>query len=51
MNDNFFTDPESIAKCVELVDKFEDQGFRLGCDPWETVDFHGRVDIVQELSK
>ena len=48
---NFSTDPESIARCVELVDSFGDQALRAGYDPWEAVDFHGRADIVEGLSK
>ena len=48
---NFFTNPESFAGCVELVDNFGDQAIRAGYDPWESVDFHGRVDIVEGLSK
>ena len=48
---NFFTDPESIARCVELVDTFGDPALRAGYDPWESVEFHGRADIVEGLSK
>ena len=48
---NFFTDPDSIARCVELVDNFGDQALRAGYNPWESVDFHGRVGIVEQLSK
>ena len=51
LTNNFFTDPESIAWCVELVDKFGDQALRAGYEPWESVDFHGRADIVEGLSK
>ena len=47
---NFSTDPESIARCFELVDDFEDQALRGGCNPWESVDFNGRADIVEKLS-
>ena len=48
---NFFTDPESIAKCVELVDNFGDQALRAEYNPWDSVDFHGRAGIVEGLSK
>ena len=48
---NFFTDPESIARCVELVDNFGDQALRAGYDQWVSVDFHGRAGIVERLSK
>ena len=47
---SFFTDPESIVMCVELVDNFGDQALRAGYDPWESVDFHGRADNVEVLS-
>ena len=36
---NFFTDPESIARRVELMGNFGDQALRAGYDPWESVDF------------
>ena len=48
---NFLTDPESIASCVELVDIFGDQALRAGYNPWDSVDFHGRAGIVEGLSK
>ena len=41
LGDNFFRDPESIARCVEPVDNFRDQALRVGYDPWESVEFHG----------
>ena len=51
LDTTFFTDSESIAKCVELVDKFGDQALQIEFDPWESVGFHGRRDYIQELSK
>ena len=51
LTDNFVTDPESIARCLTLMDNFRDQTFQAGYDQWESVNFHGRADIVQELSK
>ena len=42
----FFTDPESIARCVELVDNFGGQALRAEYNQWEGVDFHGRADFV-----
>ena len=45
----FSTDPESIVRCVELVDNFEDQALLAGYDPRESVIIHERNDIVQEL--
>ena len=47
----FFTDPESIARCVELVDNFGDQALRADYNPWDSVDLHGRSGIVEALSK
>ena len=35
---------------MELVDNFGDQALRAGYNLWESVDFHGRADIVQKLS-
>ena len=40
-----------MEKFVELVDNFGDQALRAGYNPWESVDFHGRAGIVEELSK
>ena len=51
LHKNFFTKPESIAICVELVGTFEEHALLLGYEPWESVDFHGRRDFVQQLSK
>ena len=51
MANDFFTDPESIARCVELVDKLGDQAIRAGYAPWESVDFHGSAGIVEGLSE
>ena len=48
---NVFTDPESIARCVELVDNFGDQALRAEYNPCDSVDFHGRVGIVEGFSK
>ena len=47
---NFFTDPESIARCVELVDNFGDQALQANYNPWDSVDFHGRAGIMEGLS-
>ena len=48
---NFFTDPEAIAKCVELVDNFGDKALGAEDNPWESVEFHGKAGIVDGLSK
>ena len=47
----FSMDPESIARCVELVDNFGDEAFRAEYNPWVSVDFPGRAGIVEGLSK
>ena len=47
----FFTDPDSIARCVELVNNFGDHTLRAGYNPWESIDFHGSAGIVDGLSK
>ena len=49
--DDFFTNPESVARSVALVDIFGDQALQARYDPWNSVNFHGRADAVQELSK
>ena len=51
LGNNLFTDPEPIARCVELVDSFGDQALRADYNPWNSVDFHGRAGIVEGLSK
>ena len=48
---NFFTDLQSIARCVELVDNFGNQALRADYNRWDSVDFHGRAGIVEGLSK
>ena len=48
---NFFTDPKSIARCVEWVDNFGDQALRADYNPWDCVDFHRRAGIVEGLLK
>ena len=48
---NFFTDPDSIGICVEVVDNFGDGALQAGYNPWASVDFNGRAGIVEELSK
>ena len=51
LSSNFFTDPDSIGRCVELVDKFGDRTLRAGYNPWDSVDFNGSAGIAEELSK
>ena len=51
LTNNFFTDPDSVTRCVELLDGFGDQALQANYNPWDSVDFHGRGGIVEGLSK
>ena len=51
LTNNFFTDPDSVARCVELLDSFGDRDLQADYNPWDSVDFHGRAGIVEGLSK
>ena len=51
LTNNFFTDPDSVARCVELLDGFGHQALQANYNPWDSVDFHGRAGIVEGLSK
>ena len=51
MESNLFTDPESIAKCVEIMDSFGYQALRAEDDPWDSVDVHGREHNILDLSR
>ena len=47
---NFFTDPDSIGRCAELVDSFGNRARRAGYNPWDSVDFNGRAGgVVKNL--
>ena len=48
---NFFTDPESISSCMELLETFGDSALQCGYNPWEFVDCHGYEKIWTELEK
>ena len=48
---NFFTDPESISCCMELLETFGDSALQCGYNPWEVVDVHGYEKIRAELEK
>ena len=45
LTNNFFTDPVSVARCVELLDSFGDQVLQADYNPWDSVDFHGRAGM------
>ena len=48
---NFFTDPESISCCMELLETFGDSALQCGYNSWEFVDYHGYEKIRTELEK
>ena len=48
---NFFTDPESISSCMELLETFGDSALQCGYNPWEFVDCHGYEKIRTDLEK
>ena len=50
MTNNFFTDPDSLVRCVELLDSFGDQALEANYNPSDSVDFYGRAGIVEGLS-
>ena len=49
--ENFFTDPESISCCMELLETFSDSALQSDYNPWEFVDVHGYEKIRAELEK
>ena len=51
LTNNFSTDPDSVARFVDLLDGFRDQALHSNYNPWVSVDFHGRAGIVEGLSK
>ena len=46
-----FTEPDSITKCIEIVESFADQAFRPDYTPLDSVDVHGREHNIRELSR
>ena len=51
LTNNFFTDSDSVAICVELLDSFGDQALQAEYNPWASVDFHGSAGIVEGCQK
>ena len=49
--ENFFTDPESISCCMELLEIFGDCALQCGYNPWEFVNYHDYEKIRAELEK
>ena len=48
---NFFTDPECISSCLELLETFCDRALQSDYNPWESVDAHGYESTRAELEK
>ena len=48
---NFFTDPESISLCMDLLETFGDSALQCGYNPCEFVDCHGYEKIRTEWEK
>ena len=48
---NFFTDPESISSCLELLKTFCDGALQFDYSPQESVNVHGYEKIRAELEK
>ena len=47
---NFFTDPDLITICIEIIESLGDWALRGDYDPWDNVDFHGCGHKIQQLS-
>ena len=47
----FFTDPESISTCLELVETFCDRAVQSDYSLWESIDVHGKEKIGAQLEK
>ena len=48
---NFFTNHESIEKCLEVIEAFGGRTLRPECDSWDSIDIHGGENNIQEMSK
>ena len=48
---NFFTDPETISSCLELLETFCDRTLQSNYNPWKSVNFCGYEKIRAELEK
>ena len=48
---NFFTDPESISTCLDLLETFFDRTLQFDYNPRESVNVHGYEKIRAELEK
>ena len=49
--ENFFTDPESISCCIELLETFGDSALQSSYNPREFVNYHNYEKIRTELEK
>ena len=48
---NFFTNPDSISSCLELLETFCDKTLQSECNPWESIAVHEYEKIRTELKK
>ena len=48
---NFFTDPESVSCCMELLETFSDRALQCEYNPCDSVNVHGYEKIRAELEK
>ena len=48
---NIFLSAESFSSCVKMLANFGDKALQTSCDPWSSVDFHGRAKIHADLTK
>ena len=46
-----FVSPDSISSCVEMLAEFGDRALQPFCDPWASVDLHGRLKTHADLTK
>ena len=48
---NFFTHPESISSCMELLETFSDRALQCDYNLWDSVNVHGHEKIRAEFEK
>ena len=51
LEQKIFASAECISSCVEMLTEFGDRALQPFCDPWASVDFHGRGKIHADLTK
>ena len=50
-NQSIFVSADSFSSCVEMLAEFEHKALQPSCDPWASVDFHGRAKIHADLKE